>query len=61
MSHPLLSIATDEEAAAAIATVGHRFVLPFAPPMPTDFFGAVRYEFQGGKLISAVVEERLKP
>jgi hypothetical protein len=29
--------------------------------MPPGFYGAVRFEFQAGKLVSAVVEERLKP
>ena len=41
--------------------VGHRYVLPFAPPMPPEFWGEVTYRFQGGKLVQAVVEEMLKP
>lgn len=57
----MVEIALCDPPAPAVVTIGHKHVLPFAPPMPPEFYGVVRFEFQGGKLISAVVEERLKP
>lgn len=41
--------------------VGHRYLLPFAPPVPPGFYGKIQYTFEAGKLVSALVEERLKP
>lgn len=41
--------------------IGHRYLLPLAPPVPPGFYGKVQYTFEAGKLVSAVVEERLKP
>lgn len=39
----------------------HRYVIAHAPPMPSTFYGVVRFEFQAGKLVLAIVEEKLKP
>lgn len=49
------------ERLAVPVVVGHRHVLPFAPPMPPDFYGSVSYQFQAGRLVTATVEEKLKP
>lgn len=46
---------------STVATPTHRYVLPFAPPMPPGFYGSVRFDFQDGKLVAAAVEEKLKP
>jgi hypothetical protein len=54
-------VASAAQSLPDVPALGHRHVLPFAPPMPPGFYGAVRFEFQAGKLVSAVVEERLKP
>lgn len=38
-----------------------RHVIPFAPPMPTAFWGSVTYSYQNGKLVSAEIKETVKP
>jgi hypothetical protein len=45
----------------APVVVGHRYVLPYAPPMPDGFYGSVTYQFQGGRVVLAVVEEKIRP
>lgn len=56
-----MSAAMTDVAANDQPSIGHRYLLPLAPPVPPGFYGKVQFVFEAGKLVAAVVEERLKP